>query len=561
MTTAPFPRGRLPFTRCRRSALVRGGAIAAFLLETAGLISAAEPTLTHVHPAGVQRGTEVDAKFAGKFDPWPCRVWADAPGISFTAGEKAGNFRVRVAAEVPAGPHLVRAFNEEGASMPVVVVVDEAAQTADTEPNDAFRAPQGVDTLPAVINGRHEKADDVDSFAVALKKGETLVAWVEAYVLAAGFDPLLRVVDERGVVHAFNHDDVTLDPFLAFTAPADGRWIVQTMGHKYPASTDVRFAAGEDCIYRMHLTTTPFVRHTWPLRVPAGRSMVALHGWNLRERETEVDSAAPPAFPVVFAESPQFVVGAAPASLPVPCGFSGHLTPEAPEAVVSFTPAKDVPYTLRATAREFGSRIDAWLAIRNPEGKEVARADDTGGTMEPTLTWTPTVDGTFTAVVGDVTHRTGDNCHFHLEISPALPSVSATVVHALKVEAGKSESVKVNVTFAHGFSKKLKLAAADLPPGVTAAEVDVPEKGGEVALPVNAEATAPAASQPFRLILREVDTGVTHPVVTVLTSTSENNGVPQGYQKLLVESTPQLWLTVVAAPPPAPPAEPAKAPQ
>jgi hypothetical protein len=37
-----------------------------------------------------------------------------------------------------------------------------------------------------------------------------------------------------------------------------------------------------------------------------------------------------------------------------------------------------------------------------------------------------------------------------------------------------------------------------------------------------------------------------------MATVSENNGVPQGYQQLLIGSTDQLWLTVTPPPPPPP---------
>jgi hypothetical protein len=96
-----------------------------------------------------------------------------------------------------------------------------------------------------------------------------------------------------------------------------------------------------------------------------------------------------------------------------------------------------------------------------------------------------------------------------------------------------------------------------LPAGVTAEEKEVPEKGGEVVLSLTAAASAPVASQPFQVVLREVEGGKEYPVQFAMISVSENNGVPQGYRELLINSTDQLWLTVVA-PPPAPPAPPAE---
>ena len=61
--------------------------------------------------------------------------------------------------------------------------------------------------------------------------------------------------------------------------------------------------------------------------------------------------------------------------------------------------------------------------------------------------------------------------------------MTATAVgHSITVDAGKTGEMKVAVKRKNGFKAKLKLAAKGLPEGVTAADVEVPEKDGEVAL-------------------------------------------------------------------------------
>ena len=525
-----------------------------FLLFTCVALPAAEPTLTHVHPAAVQRGTEADVKFTGKFAPWPCKVWTDAPGIVFTPGKDEGKFHVAIAAEVTEGPHLIRAYNAEGASAPVSLIVVGTSQTTETEPNDDFQKPQGLPETTCVINGKHEKADDVDSFAVSLKKGQTLVTWVEAYVLAAGFDAMLRIVDEGGQTLAFNHDFTTMDPFLAFVAPNDGRYVIQTMGHKYPAGSDVRFAGGDDCVYRLHLSTAPYVRNTWPLMVQRGnKTQVGLEGWNLTTVTMEIDPAAAPAFPVEFSDIPEFIETAEPQTLPIPSGVSGRIVNPGAKDQYQFTTTKGTVLEFNVIGPRFGSEIDAWLKILNQEGKEIATNDDADGSSDPRLVWTAPADGTFTAMVGDLTQRGGQTFYYRLQISPTVPSASGVIAnHSVKVESGKSAEIKVTVTLKHGYQKKLKLAAKNLPTGTSIAEVEVPEKGGEVKLSITAEPTAQEASQPFQLMLREVEGGAEMPVVYSMVSTTENNGVPQGYRHLLIDTTNELWLTVTVPPPPKP---------
>ena len=87
----------------------------------------------------------------------------------------------------------------------------------------------------------------------------------------------------------------------------------------------------------------------------------------------------------------------------------------------------------------------------------------------------------------------------------------------------------------------------------------MPEKEGEVTLKMTASADAKPAHQPIRLLLKSADARIEQSVRYVMTSTSENNGVPEGFADLLVDSTDQLFLTVLPAPPvpPPPPAPPA----
>jgi hypothetical protein len=511
---------------------------------------AASPVLTHVHPAAVARGEVTEVRLVGTFDPWPCRVWVDGPGVEFVAGEAAGVFTVRTAADALVGPRLMRAFNAEGASIPISLVVADAPQILEVEPNTDFRHPQVLPSSTVTINGRHEKSDDVDSFAVELVAGQSLVA----YVVAAGFDSMLRVVDAAGVTMAFNHDAKTLDPFLVFTAPRDGRYVIQTMGHAYPASTDVRFAGGETCIYRLHVSTGPVVRNTWPLGVTAGAAAtVDLEGWNLTTSRLDVSAGLPPGVPAIVSDVPEYVETPEAGVMTLPFGVSGRIEIPGGHDRYEFTAVKDSVLEMSVTARRHGSEMDPWLKIRDADGRELAANDDDGGSLEPRLVWTVPADGRYAVEVGDLTQRAGADFFYRLQVMSVRPVMTAVAAsHAVTVVPGKSADFKVVVSRRPGFTAALKVVALGLPVGVTAAEVDVPEAGGEVTLVLAAGNDAAAASMPIRLVVREVDGGRELGVSYSMATVSENNGVPQGYQQLLIGSTDQLWLTVTPPPPPAP---------
>ena len=550
---------------------MHAAATACALLVCSGVLSAAEPVLNHLSPVGGQQGTTVSVTAAGKFAPWPVQVWVDAPGITFKPSKTAGKFDVEIAKDAAPGPHLVRAFNESGASAPRFIIVAREPQTLEVEPNDDFHSPQKIAALPATISGKLDKAGDVDSFAVTLKRGQTLVAWMEAYVLASTFDGMLRITDTDGHELAFNHDGRTLDPFLAWTAPRDGTFIVQTMGFVYPATAGVAFTGGDGCVYRLHLTAGPFVRHTIPLAVARGKNTpVELVGWNLASTHAEIDGTRFAAeattaeldlpgldsdTPVTLSDIPEILetepndTAATAQAVGIPVGITGRIDRAGDEDRFSFSAVKGRAYEFKVTSARIGTPLDAWLKVENKDGKQLATSDDTNGFRDSELTWTAPADGTFSCAIGDVSHHGGDDFIYRLAITEAVPSIAATVsVHSASVQAGKSSELKIAVKRTNGFKAKLQLCAKNLPEGVTASPADVPEKNGEVTLKLTASPDAKPASQPFTLLLRETEGGTEHPVRYFMTTSSENNGVPQGYVELVIPNTDQLWITILAAP-------------
>ena len=93
---------------------------------------------------------------------------------------------------------------------------------------------------------------------------------------------------------------------------------------------------------------------------------------------------------------------------------------------------------------------------------------------------------------------------------------------------------------------------------MTAPPVEVAEKAAEAVIKLWAAESAEAWRGPLSLELVSTN-GAVQTVVHELVSTSTNNGVPGGYQELLVNETPHLWFTLTPKPPP-PPAETKKAP-
>jgi hypothetical protein len=498
---------------------MRAGFLVAVALTLAHAASAAEPVLKQLYPLGGQRGTTVSVTATGAFDPWPPQVWADTPGLAFRAEKEKGKLSVEIAKDAALGPHLVRVFNAQGASAPRFFFVSADPEILEVEPNDDFKAPQKIDALPVTISGRLEKPGDVDSFGVTLKQGEPLTASVEAYVLGSPFDGMLRIVDSTGTQLAFNHDGRTLDPLLFWTAPSDGTYVVQIMGFAYPPGSGVNFVGNENCVYRLHLTAEAAAPAFPPAHVP-------------EQPESEPNDTATQA-----------------GAIAIPGAVSGVIQPPGDEDRFAFTAVRGTSYDLSVLAIRAGSPLNAWLKIESSEGKELVRNDALGSARDPRLLWKAPADGRFIAAIGDVTHRGSKEHIYRLTIREAVPRVMGTAAnHSVILPADKGGELKVSVKRAHGFKAVLQLAAKDLPAGVTAPELDVPEKDGDVTLKFAvAEGTAPV-SQPLQLVLREKESGAEHPVRYLLPAAGDKGDAAGAPSDLVIESTEILWLTVPQKP-------------
>ena len=121
----------------------------------AGTIALAEkPALEHIHPAAVALGGTNTLNLTGKFADWPPKIWSSSGGLEFTFSTNKGTVEVKAATNAPAGPCLVRLYNDEGASDPAIFVISREPYLSDVEPNNHFAKSQLVTSLPATVSGR-----------------------------------------------------------------------------------------------------------------------------------------------------------------------------------------------------------------------------------------------------------------------------------------------------------------------------------------------------------------------------------------------------------------------
>jgi hypothetical protein len=525
---------------------------------------AAAPAVDYLFPAGGRQGATVPVAAGGKFERWPVQFWADHPDLKADALPEKGKLTVYIGAAVTPGPHLVRLYDAEGPSAPLVFVVGTRPEVMEAEANDEVAKAQQVDALPVTINGRLEKSGDVDSYAVRLDTGQCLTAAVQGRRLGAPMDPLLHVYDDAGNALAFVHDGLGLDPLLVFRAPHAGTYVARVEGFKHPPAAEVKLAGEAQDVYRLTLTSGSPVRYAMPAGVRRGaKASVRLFDWDGGEAGTrEVDASlalaaeevlslptqdGEGALPLALGDGPELVetdVSVSPtgAALSAPFAITGRLGAPGERDGFAFAAKKGDRLALSLRAVAVASPMDAVLRVEDAAGRELASNDDPGGRAgDAELEWTAPADGVFRAVAADLFGKGGHEYAYRLSVRSPAPRVVATAaVDEIRVAPGKSATLKLTVSRAGGHVGPLAAVAGGLPAGVTATSAEVPEKGGEVTLTFAAAADAKPSAGPFKIVV--VSTDPSHPAAwPVPCNLKKENG-----QELIGQTT-ALWLTVLPA--------------
>ena len=481
-----------------------------------------EPTLDALYPPGIAPGTTNEITLTGKFDPWPPKFWissalanrtqhwsrsgpcASALDVTISTGTNKARVSFAVASHAPPGPRLLRIYNDEGVSDPRIFVIGAGKEILEAEDNNHFAKAQRMDALPATINGLLAKGGDVDSFAVHVPSGRWLEARVDSHVLMSKLDAVIRLVNRDGLQLDWNHDFTSMDPRILWRADTDADVVVQVYGFPHPATSAVTLYGGDSAIYRLHLQLHP--------HRPA---------------------------PVTRALLPTPDVKTLPLSL---CRtiLSGD-----EEDRFQFKASKDDVIEAQVIAAATGSPLDAWLRIEDAEGKQLARNDDAENSRDPVLEWKAPNDATYTVAIGSLTHRGGEDFHYRLELNRVSPDYRASLSSsALSIKAGATNALKFKVERLRGHTNELTARLGGLPEGVSALATNLPAKGGDFEISIVASTNAAPFSGPIHLYVLDQNSREERLIEHALTSRSIDNGVPQGYLTLLVESIDHCWLTV-----------------
>lgn len=491
----------------------------------------AAPEVRFFFPPGAQRGQTVEVTAAGKFALWPVRVWIDHAGVEVTPLEKNGQLSVRVAAEARPGIYWIRLYDETGSGVPQPFVVGTVREIVEVEPNDTRQASQVVGDVTAstntlLVNAQLNKGGDVDLFAVPARAGQWLIADLDAQALLdSPMDAVLQVVSPEGFVQAQNEDHQGLDPRVVFQVPRDGVWHVRVFGFPATPNSTIGFSGSDNFLYRLMLTTGPFVDATVPLAVSRGASVtLEPSGWNLPAdlaplvaaptNDTELSLASEvlagalrvPVVPhdsIVEAEPNSLE---APQALPVPVTVTGSIDTVGDKDVYSLTVEQGTILSIRVESRALGFDLDPMLELLDAEGKSLATADDVGELRDAELSYTAPAAGMLKLVVTDRHREAGERFVYRLSMERAVANYRLSASsHEVVLAQGTTVELPVAIERRNGFAESIAIAAENLPAGITVQAANSQagdDSKAKVTLKLTAAADAPLVSQPIHIVGR-----------------------------------------------------------
>lgn len=482
-------------------------AVIGLTLVLVASVRAAAPKLDAVHPAGGRRGeTNNSVLFIGKVSDWPVKPWCSHPGIRIEAGKEKNSLRIAVDADVPAGPHLLRFFNEDGASDAKTFVVGDLPEVTETASNDSRERAEAIESLPVTVNGRLERGGDTDFYRVKLRAGQLLTARLDGYSLGSEIDPFISLFDPRGYEIAVASDTHNLDPFLQHRIEKDGEYYLQVFAIAHKASTSVAYAGSASAVYRMRVSTDESERLGLPLASDA----------------VEEDGA----------------------KLKFPVRVAGELSEPGESDEFTFTAKKGEQYAVRVEARRWRYLWDPVLSVHRPDGRLLREVDDSRSSADAEYTFKATQDGEHKITIADRFRSGGPEHRYRLVIEGVQPLFSATVDKDRWVmKPGKEVELKLKLDRQDGHKAALSVRFENLPQGVTAEAKEIAGKDKAATVKLKAAADAPPFNGPIRLLLKE-EAGDPVPVTwSFLTGDSRGD--------YLVNETAVLWLTVTEAGKPA----------
>lgn len=465
---------------------------------------ARQPEIRNINVRGLQIGAKTSLIVEGT-DLLPApRLFLDELAVEAAVDPLSTPGRLVIAVPLPEtiapGIGVLRLATDDGFSNSVLIGLDRLPQLP--------LVPEII-ARPVALHGAVPGSGIVRT-AFSGKAGEEVIIETEARRLGSKLRPVIHVYDSRRIQLVWGVPTNTLsgDSRVVLKLPSDDKYVIELH--------DLQYAPPGPSYFRLKVGYWQYADLAFPPAVSAGQeTSVELLG-NLAGTRTTIKPAAEfdlatvgwpaataasgPAPSVMISSLPELTETAnhdQPMKLPgIPVAVSGRLNaPRQKDAyVLAVSPGQKL--TLQIFAEQIGSRIDAALELKNPQGSVLASIDDALDTLDPRLDFVvPNGLDAVEIVVRDTVDLAHDEAVYRLVVTATdvpQPNFDVTIKSdALNIPAGEPQVLEALVN-RRGYNGPLQLQLMGLPTGVMVQGNDIPEGANGALLTFLSTAETPA---------------------------------------------------------------------
>jgi hypothetical protein len=550
-----------------------------WLTVSADCVLAVPPSIETAAPLVVERGHTFELQIvgAGLQDCRDLVFYSDALSCdSLTVKDEYTLVaKITVKPDCPIANHAFRLLGTDGFSELKTLRVSRYPVVSEAS-RDSQDTVMDIPEQNVCVWGILEDGDR-DRYRVQLKKGQRFTAEVEAIRLGGTLlDTVLSITDPQGRMVAFSDDGALLrqDPSITLVAPESGEYVVEVHETNYEGSSGSQYA--------LYLGDFPAALVAFPAGGQLG-TQVKLQflskdgqadlaqslslpsqadGFELFAMDEERRSASPVPFRLsnfanVFESEPDTHTDQDKQAYAAPIAFNGIWQTDGDIDFFALSASAGEHLRLEVFADRIGSPLDSLLQIFTAEGRLLARNDD-HGSQDSRIDFRVPSTGIYSVVISDKLQRGQRTAVYRVEVQPIEPQLTAFLPRpnrtsqrsqAVAVPQGNRTLARVGVRREHVSSGDVQLRFENLPAGIHASPVYVPENEFWALAILEAEQDAPLGGSlanvlPTGRVGDQAITGRFEQVVDLVADSADRLYQAAVVERLAVAVTPAMPFTV-----------------